>query len=81
MVAAVGTAITPTRKTHGAETLNEDACESVMLSTISVSIYTFPKRKSSQMSYSSVWVHTCARAGPVRQGTEEWRSWARARLH
>lgn len=71
-VAAVGAAVTPTRKTRGVETLNEDTCESVMLSTISVSVCTFLKSKSSQTSYSSVWAHTCARAASAGQGTESY---------
>lgn len=65
MAAAVGAAVTPTRKTHGVETLNGDMCESVMLPTISVSVCTFPKRKSSQTSYSSVQVHVEHQLGKV----------------
>lgn len=66
---ATGAAVTPAGRTSGVETLNEDGPASVMLSAVSVPVYTFLKRKCCQTSCSLVWAHACTWAASPRQGT------------
>lgn len=75
VVAPVGAAVTPARKMHRVEMLNEDTCENVMLSVPFLSVCAFPKcslhvPRGSLMSYNSVWVHGYALAASCREGTE-----------